>query len=364
MMRFLSVFLASVVLLIGRQAPDQFRQATENAKRALAQNPSSVDAHLALAAAYASQWIPGSTDPANLANLQQAIAEYHSVLGLDRANKVALESLGRLSFNEALGGDRSKLDDAAEWYRKLISVDPNNEQGHYFLGVIAWSKSYVAISKARQELHIPADYRGQLPDQTARESLAGRYNSTVEDGIENLREALAITPNDENAMTYLNLLLRVRSSLEATAEDSTRDLAEAERWSSLSLETRRQKQGPLADQSTPKLVMTFPPPPLPAPETDHLPEVGVRIAETNLLSKKDPIYPPLALSAHIQGSVVFRIVIGADGRVKQMLLEHSHPLLITAAREAVQQYVYRPVLLNGQPIAVSTKVTVQFSLPQ
>lgn len=366
MIRILGFLSAFATLLAGGQAPDQslrFQQAIENAKRAVAHYPANVDAHLALAAAYASQWIPGSKDGPNLANLRQAVAEYHSVLQIDPGNKVAFGCLGQLAYNDATTGDRSKLDDATKWYRKLVSVDPDDEQGHYFLGVIAWSNSYVAVSKARQEMHVPADYQGPLPYRTVRESLAGLYRPIVEDGIENLREALAIKPNDEDAMTYMNLLLRVRSWLDASGGDSTRDLSEAERWSLLSLETRRQKQGPPTGYTSPKLVVTNPPPP-PAQQTDNLPEINSQIAEANLQSKKDPDYPPLALSDRIQGSVAFRIIIDEDGRVKRILLEHGHPLLVSAAREAVQGYVYRPFIVNGQPTAVSTEVTVQFSVPK
>jgi protein TonB len=37
--------------------------------------------------------------------------------------------------------------------------------------------------------------------------------------------------------------------------------------------------------------------------------------------------------------------------------------LVTAARDAVRQWVYKPTLLNGEPVEVVTQVDVNFTLP-
>jgi hypothetical protein len=344
-----------------------YEEAVENFKRAVARNPADVEAHLALAAAYAAQWVPGSNSDVNLGNLKEAVAEYQTVLQLDASNKIALESLGRLAYNDAITTTgKSRLDQSAKWYRELVSVDPGNREGHYFLGVIAWAKSYSPVVEARRKLGISADFSGPLPDQAVRESLAGQYDPMVADGIENLREVMAIKPDDEDAMTYLNLLLRVRAALDASAEDSALDLAEAERWSLLSLEIRRQRRGPQTEQTISSRMTLAPPPPPPAQSNASkrvVPEVAAKVAEANLQSKADLVYPPLALSARVQGSVAFRITIAEDGRVTQPMLVHGHPLLVKAAREAVLQYVYRPFIIDGRPVSVTTEVTVQFSLP-
>ena len=85
--------------------------------------------------------------------------------------------------------------------------------------------------------------------------------------------------------------------------------------------------------------------------------------ERNLISRVDPLYPPLALQARIQGVVRFDIVIGKDGRVSNVQLVRGHPLLVAAARDAVHQWVYKPTLLNGEPVEVVTSVDVNFALP-
>ena len=82
-----------------------------------------------------------------------------------------------------------------------------------------------------------------------------------------------------------------------------------------------------------------------------------------LLVKPDPIYPPLALQARIQGTVKFTIIVGKDGRATNIQVQSGHPLLIPAALDAVKQYVYQPVLLNGEPAEVMASVEVNFVLP-
>ena len=85
--------------------------------------------------------------------------------------------------------------------------------------------------------------------------------------------------------------------------------------------------------------------------------------ERNLITMVDPVYPPLAMQARIQGLVRFNVVIGKDGRVANMQLVSGHPLLVPAARDAVRQWVYKPTLLNGDPVEVVTEVGVNFTLP-
>jgi hypothetical protein len=47
-----------------------------------------------------------------------------------------------------------------------------------------------------------------------------------------------------------------------------------------------------------------------------------------------------------------------------MTLVQGHPLLAPAARDAVKHWVYKPMMVNGQAVAVETDVDVKFTLPQ
>ena len=90
--------------------------------------------------------------------------------------------------------------------------------------------------------------------------------------------------------------------------------------------------------------------------------VGSNVQQANLLQHVEPVYPPLARQARIQGVVKFTVIIGKDGLMQQIKVDSGHPLLIPAAQEAVKQYKYRPTLLNGQPVEVQTTVDVAFTL--
>ena len=81
-----------------------------------------------------------------------------------------------------------------------------------------------------------------------------------------------------------------------------------------------------------------------------------------LINEVKPPYPPLACQARIQGTVKFNAVIGKDGRVQNLTLVSGHPLLVAAAQQAVQQWVYRPTLLGGEPVQVITTIEANFTL--
>jgi TonB family protein len=75
-----------------------------------------------------------------------------------------------------------------------------------------------------------------------------------------------------------------------------------------------------------------------------------------------PVYPLLARQAHIQGEVVLDADISKEGSVDALRVISGHPLLISAAVNAVKGWRYKPYMLNGAPVAVNTHITVKFSL--
>ena len=75
-----------------------------------------------------------------------------------------------------------------------------------------------------------------------------------------------------------------------------------------------------------------------------------------------PDYPPIAKAAHVEGTVVLSATISKTGRIENLHVVSGSPMLTQAAVEAVAQWVYRPYLLNGQPVEVETSVSVVFKL--
>jgi len=81
-----------------------------------------------------------------------------------------------------------------------------------------------------------------------------------------------------------------------------------------------------------------------------------------LVRKVNPVYPPLARQARIQGVVILQAQISKDGNIENLQLISGHPMLAPAAIDAVRQWKYRPYLLNGEPVEVETQVQVNFTL--
>ncbi len=107
------------------------------------------------------------------------------------------------------------------------------------------------------------------------------------------------------------------------------------------------------------LPTTAPQPPEPVPPVV---KVGGQIRPPRLLQRVEPVYPRLAIAAHIEGDVVVTAIIETDGRVRQVAVKSGHPLLAPAAEAAVPQWLYEPTRLNGQPVAVQLDVIVKFRL--
>ena len=108
-----------------------------------------------------------------------------------------------------------------------------------------------------------------------------------------------------------------------------------------------------------------PAPPPPKPVVHKGPyRVGGKVQAPQLIRQVQPVYPPLAKTARVQGDVVIDSVIDQQGKVTQMKVVSGSPLLIQAAIEALEQWSYQPTLLNGKPVAVDMVVTVHFQLGQ
>jgi protein TonB len=113
-----------------------------------------------------------------------------------------------------------------------------------------------------------------------------------------------------------------------------------------------------------KPILGDPPPPLPpppSPEPQKPVPVGGNIKEPEKIKHVVPIYPPIALSARVQGIVIIEATIDVNGNVINAKILRPVALLDQAALDAVRQWKYRPTLLNGKPVPVIMTVTVNFS---
>jgi len=336
----------------------RYAEAVDAFQRAVDLSPADVTARLYLATALMSQYIPGAQSPENQEFAASAEREFRRVLDLQPDDTTALASLASLKYQQAQGlpdfEERfGKFEEAASWYDKLITSDPQNKEAYFSLGVIDWQKWYAAWMQARSSAGMRPDQPGPLPDPV-RGQLKQHYSETLEHGIAMLAKALEIDPQYDDAMAYMNLLIRERADLADSGEQYRRDVAEADQWVEKALQTKRMK----AERE----VQDAPPPALRGDAPQRV-RVGIGAQEGMLIRRVDPVYPHLARQARIQGTVRFTAIIGRDGHIQNLQLVSGHPLLVEAARSAVAQWEYKPTLLGGSPVEVVTQVDVQFRLP-
>jgi protein TonB len=112
-----------------------------------------------------------------------------------------------------------------------------------------------------------------------------------------------------------------------------------------------------------------PPPPPPPPQAKKEPtpqriKVGGNVQGAMIMRKTPPVYPQLAKSARVSGVVHLAAIIAKDGTIQELHSLGGPALLIQAAMDAVKTWVYRPTMLNGEPVQVETTIDVNFTLNQ
>jgi TonB family protein len=102
----------------------------------------------------------------------------------------------------------------------------------------------------------------------------------------------------------------------------------------------------------------------PTPSSNSAKRIAISagVAQAMLSKKLVPVYPADAKAAGVSGTVVLQAMIDATGAVKELQVISGPQMLQQAALDAVQRWVYRPYLLNGEPVEVVTTVNVVFAL--
>jgi tetratricopeptide (TPR) repeat protein len=223
----------------------KYQDAVEHFKTAMELDPEYQNARNYLATAYMAQWIPGAESPENKAFAEKAKEEFGRVLEKDPNDKSALTSLAFMSYNQALSlpleEKMKKFDEATNLYQKLISVDSQNKEAFYTLGVIAWGKWYPALNLARANLRMKPEDPGPLKDKKVKEELKTKYSATIADGVQNMQKALDIDKEYDDAMAYMNLLIRERADLSDSPEEYKKQIEEADGWVQKALDTKKIK---------------------------------------------------------------------------------------------------------------------------
>ena len=217
------------------EAIQHFRKATEL-------NPSQPIAHLYLATACTSQYIPGVDSPDNKAFGELAIEQYLLVLGSDAARGTKIASTKGVAY---LYLNMKKFEDSKDYYRKASGLDPDDPEPYYSIGVIDWTVAYQSRMEARARLEMRPDenLNRNIPEQRkACAELSARNNSTIDEAIESLNKAIALRPDYDDAMAYVNLMYREKADLECDDLNSrARDLKTADDWVDKTMAVKKAK---------------------------------------------------------------------------------------------------------------------------
>jgi tetratricopeptide (TPR) repeat protein len=204
----------------------QYDVAVDDFQKSKDLDPDLVDARLFLATAYATQYVPGAPSDDNNRMGDQAISEFQDVLSIDPNNLRAIDGLGSMIFQMAATPfDPDKFKEAEKYQLMHIALKPDDPQPYYWVGVIDWTLAYhanadirskynAAITNPKKQIHDADPLPPDLRDQYAQD-----YGPIVDDGIAKLNQAIQLQPDYDDAMAYLNLLLRRKADMVASPDD-------------------------------------------------------------------------------------------------------------------------------------------------
>jgi tetratricopeptide (TPR) repeat protein len=250
---------------------NKYPDAVNHFKEAVQLDPANQNAQLYLATSYMIQWVPGADSPDNKKNYDAAQSEFQKVLQQDPKNSLALASMASMAYNAATAGSQEQkaaaLEEARKWNQRRMEVDPKDAEPYYYLGVINYDLAYQPIVSARVAAHMSATDPGPIkeanapkpkkgkssePTEGVRTELKTKYEKLIDDGIQDLKECLQRDKENEDAMSYINLLYRMKANLEDTPEQAKADTAQAEDWFNKAMDMRRVKasRAPKKTQAT------------------------------------------------------------------------------------------------------------------
>src|SRR5260221_169938 len=198
------------------QAVDQFQKAKEA-------DPDLMNARLYLATAYATQYIPGAPSEQNKKLGEQAIAEFKEILAKDPKNLSAIDGIGSILFNMAgTPYTPAMFEESKKYHQMHIQLKPEDPEPYYWIGVIDWTLAFRGNAELRKDYN-EKNIKKQVKETDAlpgsvRADYVAKYGSMIDEGIENLKKAIDLRPDYDDAMAYLNLLYRRKADAVDSAD--------------------------------------------------------------------------------------------------------------------------------------------------
>ncbi len=212
-----------------------FEEAIGHFQRATQLDPSLPMAKTYLATALAQNVVPGLDTADNLKTANQAIDIFKDVLQKDPNDVNSLKQIAGIYFQI------KKLDDAKEWQKKVLAVDPKDPEAAYTIGVIDWTEAHENTLAALQAAGLNDDGEGNAKaPKKVMEPLKAQNGPLVEEGLKYLNDAVANRANYDDAMAYLNLIYRRKADVDYGDPAAVKaDIAAAEDWRTKAMGTRK-----------------------------------------------------------------------------------------------------------------------------
>jgi tetratricopeptide (TPR) repeat protein len=206
----------------------KFDDAVEDFKESKDLDPTLMNARLYLATAYATQYIPGAPSDENIRMGQAAVKEFQDVLSVDPNNISAIDGIGSILYNMAgTPYTKERFEESKTYHMKHIALKPEDPEPYYWIGVIDWTLTYRSNLEMRGKWRLDHAGKALKDDDAMPPDIRGDYikdnSQLIDEGINNLKKALELRPDYDDAMAYMNLLLR-RKADEATAPTERADL--------------------------------------------------------------------------------------------------------------------------------------------
>jgi tetratricopeptide (TPR) repeat protein len=224
----------------------KFDQAIENFKQAKDLDPTLINARLYLATAYATQYIPGAPSDENVRMGQEAVKEFQDVLSNDDKNISAIDGIGSILYNMAgTPYNRERFEESKKYHMKHISLKPEDPEPYYWIGVIDWTMTYRANLEMRGQWRIKNQGKPLKDDDPmpadVRDAYSKENGQLIDEGIDNLHKAINLRPDYDDAMAYLNLLLRRKADEAASGDERASLLKQADELIDKAKEIKQKK---------------------------------------------------------------------------------------------------------------------------
>lgn len=219
-----------------------YEEAINHFQRAVELDSKLLNARLYLATAYVGQYIPGVDSPDNIRVAEQAIDQFQRVIDdkPSREQKVnSAKGIASLYFN------MKKFDDAKKYNHIVSDLDPNDADPYYSIGVIDWTESYAPRMEERAKLGLkPEEHLN--PKNKDQKKVCDELNQknmpAIQEGIDDLKKAIELRPDYDDAMAYMNLMYREKADIECNdLAARAEDLKTADGWLDKNLAVRKAK---------------------------------------------------------------------------------------------------------------------------